>query len=124
MSKISRKNFPGKKVNVSGLKKTGKLMMSLNLKRKIRQVYLAFILPVMLLLSIQASAQKLTASVNRNPVGLNEQFQLSFELNANGSAFRPPALNDFSILSGPNQSTSMQFINGSMSQSIIFSYIL
>ncbi len=71
-----------------------------------------------------AYSQKLSASVNRNPVGLNEQFQLSFELNGNGSNFRPPSLTDFLVLSGPNQSTSMQFINGSMSQSVTFSYIL
>ena len=77
-----------------------------------------------LLIASGAFSQKLTASVNRNPVGLNEQFQLSFELNGNGSNFRAPALTDFMVLSGPNQSTSMQFINGSMSQSVTFSYIL
>lgn len=81
-------------------------------------------LVILLLFSFQATAQKFTASVNRNPVGMNEQFQLSFELNASGSSFKPPALTDFMILSGPNQSNSMQFINGSMSQSVIYSYIL
>jgi BatD DUF11 like domain len=82
------------------------------------------LLLLILFMSGNVSAQKFTASVNRNPVGLNEQFQLSYELNSSGTAFKPPALNDFQVLSGPNQSTSMQFINGSMSQSITFSYIL
>lgn len=74
--------------------------------------------------TVIASAQSFTASVNKNPVGLNDQFQLTFTLNANGSSFKAPSLSDFSILSGPNQSSSMQFVNGNMSQSISFSYIL
>ncbi|MBL7915722.1 MAG: protein BatD [Bacteroidia bacterium] len=69
-------------------------------------------------------AQTFTAGVSKNPVGLNEQFQLSFTLSSSGSAFKAPSLSDFMVLSGPNQSTSMQFVNGSMSQSLTFSYIL
>ena len=79
---------------------------------------------VFIFFSSQLAAQKLTATVSKNPVGVNEQFQLSYELNANGSSFKAPSLADFMVLSGPNQSTSMQFINGNMSQSITFSYIL
>ncbi len=71
-----------------------------------------------------ACAQSFTASVNKNPVGLNDQFQLTYTLSANGSAFKAPSLSEFSVLSGPNQSSSMQFVNGNMSQSISFSYIL
>ncbi len=69
-------------------------------------------------------AQSFVATVNKNQVGLNEQFQLSYTLNANGSNFKAPPLSEFNVLSGPNQSTSMQFINGSMSQSVTLSYIL
>ncbi len=79
---------------------------------------------ITLLFVTGVNAQKLTASVNKNPVGINDRFQLSFELNDKGNNFRAPSLNDFNVLSGPNQSTSMQIINGGMSQSIIFSYIL
>lgn len=79
---------------------------------------------LLVLLSSTSYSQKLTASVNRNPVSLNDRFQLSYEVNDKGNNFRPPSLADFNILSGPNQSTSMQFINGSMSQSLTFSYIL
>lgn len=74
--------------------------------------------------SVISVAQSLSASVSRNPVGLNEQFQLTFTLNGSGSSFRAPALNDFMVLSGPNQSTSMQIINGAISQSLSFTYIL
>lgn len=78
----------------------------------------------LLLAATPLLAQSFTASVSKNPVGVNEQFQLSFTLNSSGSSFKAPPLNDFMVLSGPNQSTSMQFINGSMSQSFTLSYIL
>lgn len=60
----------------------------------------------------------------KTTVAVGERFQVSFSLNTNGSNFKAPSFEGFSILSGPNQSTSMQFINGNMSQSITYSYIL
>lgn len=69
-------------------------------------------------------AQKFTASVNKNKVSVGEVFQLDFSINASGKKFSPPSLSDFTVHSGPNQSTSMQIINGSMSQSITLSYYL
>lgn len=64
------------------------------------------------------------ASVNKNPVGTNEQFSITYTLNTQGSNFQAPTFRDFNVLSGPNQSTSMQFINGNMSQSVSFTYYL
>lgn len=75
-------------------------------------------------LPLQAQTPSLTASVSKNPVSQGEQFQLTFTLNANGNNFQAPPLTDFNVFSGPNQSTSMQFINGAMSQSISLSYHL
>lgn len=68
-------------------------------------------------------APKLTASAPAE-VGVGENFRLSWELNASGSDFVAPEITDFQVLGGPNQSTSMQFINGSMSQTLAFSYIV
>ncbi|MBI4548876.1 MAG: protein BatD [Ignavibacteriae bacterium] len=67
-----------------------------------------------------------TASVDKNRVAMGEQFEITFELTGMGSGknFRPPSFNDFLVLSGPNQSTSMQIINGAVSSSISYSYIL
>lgn len=78
------------------------------------------------LLSFYSLAQEpvFTASVDRNPVSIGESFTLSYELNANGGNFQPPPLNDFFVHGGPNRSTSVQFINGSMSQSLTLSYVL
>lgn len=73
-------------------------------------------------------AQQLTATVNQNPVALGEAFELTFTFSGsdiNGlSAFNPPSLNNFIVVSGPNQSTSMQIINGAVSGSRSFSYYL
>ncbi|MFM7767567.1 MAG: BatD family protein, partial [Bacteroidota bacterium] len=73
---------------------------------------------------VDSYGQSLTASVNRNTVGVDEQFQATFTLNGSASSFTPPNFSDFMLLSGPNQSTSMQIINGAFSQSVSYSYIL
>lgn len=78
----------------------------------------------LIVLAQQGMAQKLSAGVSKNKVVVGENFQLSFTLNTNGSNFKAPNLNDFDVYSGPNQSSSMSFVNGVMSQSITLSYIL
>lgn len=73
-------------------------------------------------------SQSFTASVNSSKVGLNDSFEISFTFSGkdvNGlSNFQPPDFKNFLTLGGPNQSTSMQIINGAMSASITFSYYL
>jgi len=55
----------------------------------------------------------------------NSNFQLSFTLeNGNGNNLKPPSLPDFQILGGPNTSTSMQWVNGNVTQSVTYNYIL
>lgn len=77
--------------------------------------------------SILGQNVKFTASA-KNVVLVGEQFRLNYVVNAQGTSFNPPSLNDFSVLSGPNQSTStqMQIVNGQVTQSVsyTFSYIL
>lgn len=86
------------------------------------------LLIIILLLPLKLSAQNFTASVNETTVADNEQFKVTFTLsgnNVNGiKNFNPPPFSNFIILSGPNQSTSIQFINGVQSGSISYSYIL
>ncbi len=66
------------------------------------------------------------ASVDKNRVATGEQFEITFSLNGNGGGdnFHSPAFTDFLTVSGPNQSTNMQFINGSVSSSVSYSYVL
>jgi len=78
----------------------------------------------LLIACTQLTAQSLSASISRNPVTTGEQFQVTFTLNASGSAFEGPSFSEFSVLSGPNQSSSVQIINGNITQSLSFTYYL
>lgn len=69
-------------------------------------------------------SQEFSATVSKNTVSVGEQFKLIFSINNSASNFTPPNLDDFVVYSGPNQSSSMQFINGNISQSFSISYIL
>lgn len=69
-----------------------------------------------------------TASADRTTVGTGDRFEVSFTVagsDVNGvKGFRPPNFSPFVVLSGPNQSTNMQFINGQMSGSVTYTYYL
>lgn len=73
-------------------------------------------------------AQKFSASIERTTVGQNDRFQVDFTFEGGDvnsvSNFRQPTFAGFRVLSGPNQSSSMQIINGKASGSISLSYIL
>ena len=83
---------------------------------------------IIFLFAFHLQAQSFVASVDNNKVAENERFELRFtfegkNLNALKN-FNPPTLKEFRVLSGPNQSTSMQIINGVSSSSLTLSYIL
>lgn len=62
---------------------------------------------------------------NTKSTPLNQNIQLSYTIeNAEGQNLKLPNLNDFHLLSGPHTSQSMQWVNGNMSQSVSYSYIL
>lgn len=84
----------------------------------------SFLFMLISLFSLQSFAQKFTAQTSKNRVSVGEVFQIAFTINTSASNFKAPSLSDFDVYSGPNQSTSMQIVNGSMSQSISLSYML
>ncbi len=73
-------------------------------------------------------AQEFTASVNETTVTDNERFQVTFTFSGNSinnlSKFTPPGFGNFLILSGPNQSTSIQIVNGAQSASLSYAYVV
>jgi len=79
-----------------------------------------------LLLPCVTTAQgfKFTASVSKGTVQVGEQFTITYSANGSISNFRPPKFNGFKILSGPNSSTSMNYVNGKMSRRESYSYVL
>ena len=85
-----------------------------------------FILTLLTFCSCMAIAQqaKFTASVSKSTVGTGEVFEVTFSVNANGENFTPPDFKDFRVAGGPNQSQSMEIINGATSASISIGYDL
>ena len=69
----------------------------------------------------------LKAFVSKNSVGLEEQFTYSVEVSGKSASLPEPdfpAFNDFFVLSGPNPSSNIQWINGKMSASKTFTFYL
>ncbi len=89
-----------------------------------------FLLTIILILFTfgRGYAQSFSASVDNTTVGQYAQFQVSFTFQGkdiNGTSnYKAPSFDNFMILSGPNQSTSMQIINGAASGSVSYSYYL
>ena len=91
------------------------------------KIFLSGILWILLLFhgfNLFAQNEKLRASTSASSVAVGEQFQVSFTYTGNGKAFRAPDFANFSVVMGPNQSSSVQIINGSFSQTLTFTYVL
>jgi hypothetical protein len=103
-----------------------------NRSRNIRASFKrAFRIWVTMFLMVEtAAAQDATfeASVDKSPVGVGDQFTLSLTLRnagvGSGKNLQLPDLSNFHIMGGPNQSSSVQFINGQVSSSVTYSYVL
>lgn len=83
----------------------------------------------LLILINSAFSQEYTlrATVNKNKIAVNEKFEYKIEVSGESTSLPDPQLpefQNFAILSGPNSSTNIQFINGKMSASKAYSYIL
>jgi hypothetical protein len=81
-----------------------------------------------IVITFTLNAQSFTASVNNTTVGANEPFEVSFQFSGDDinslRNFRAPDFKNFKVLSGPNQSTSMQIINGAVSASLTYSFYI
>jgi BatD DUF11 like domain len=79
-------------------------------------------------LPLHIYAQSFTASVDETTVAENERFEVSFTFSGKNinrvRNFKPPAFRNFMVLSGPNQSTSIQIINGVQSASLSYNYVV
>ena len=75
-----------------------------------------------------AQAASFTAVVQPATIPVGEQFEYILTLAGSdvggAAAPKPPDFGSFVLISGPNQSTSMQWINGRSSASVTYTYIL
>ena len=77
------------------------------------------------MISMSLFAQKFTVTVSTDSILFGNYFEVKFTLeDANGGNFNAPTFENFNIISGPNTSTSMSFMNGTMSQSVAYTYYL
>lgn len=71
-----------------------------------------------------ATAQEISAIAQPNPISAGERFQVMFTSSDAMTNFRAPNFDGFVLISGPMQSQSVQIINGAMTRSISYTYIL
>lgn len=67
-------------------------------------------------------AQNFYAQVSSKKVQVGVPFDYAVVIAVNASNYVAPSFKDFDIVSGPNQSNSVQYVNGAMSQQIVISY--
>jgi hypothetical protein len=83
---------------------------------------------LILFLPLHILAQNFVSSVNEATVADNQHFEVSFTFsgkNINGvKNFKPPKFRNFLVLSGPNQSTSIQIMNGVQSASLSYNFVI
>ncbi|MDR0969988.1 MAG: BatD family protein [Lentimicrobiaceae bacterium] len=80
---------------------------------------------LLLIVPLSLVAQDITLTVkSKKQVRVGEQFQLIFELNAEGNNFQVPTIENAQIISGPMSSTSsnVQIVNGAVTRSFTQSY--
>jgi len=78
-------------------------------------------------LSLTATAQEavLTAKVSKNKLGINQRLKIEFTINKQGGDnFSPPKFSNFKVVGGPSQSVSQSWINGKVTFSQSYSYII
>lgn len=82
---------------------------------------------LLLMTSLSLPAQEIRFSVRTSSDTLLEGhlLQLTYHIeNAEARSFQPPDFHPFEIVSGPQQSTSMQIINGKVSRQASITYLL
>ncbi len=91
------------------------------MKRKLLYI-IAFLFAVTY--SLEAQTDVTFKTICKKHVSVGEQFQVSYELNADGKDFKAPNFNNFEVIGGPFKSTSssVQIINGSVSKTNIQTY--
>ena len=68
---------------------------------------------------------ELTTKVSKNKLGLNQRLRVEFTVNKQGADnFSPPSFKGFEVVGGPSQSVNQSWINGKVTYSQSYSYIV
>ena len=74
--------------------------------------------------TLQAQIVEFSASVNTQTVEAGKVIRVDFTLKNIKGEFEAPDFKPFAVVGGPNRSTSMQMINGELTQESTYSYYL
>lgn len=84
-----------------------------------------FILSFFLMISSAGFTQvRFEAKASKQRLGVNERLRVDFEMNQDGDNFRAPSFSGFTVVGGPNQTVSNQWINGKRTYSKTYSFFL
>ncbi len=90
-----------------------------------KQWFLCILFSGCILLSHGQGDPKFTVEVSTDSVLLGNYIHVSFRLeNAKGTEFVAPVFEGFSVISGPNVSSSFSMMNGEVTQSVAYNYYL
>lgn len=99
----------------------------LNILKIFTKMKKIFLLAAFISLTLISNSQEasFTVSVQPDTLLLGNQLEVSFKLeNGNSQNFTPPTFEGFMVVAGPNMSSSMMMVNGTVSQSVTYSYAL
>lgn len=75
--------------------------------------------------SVFSQQVEFKTSVSKSKLGVNERFRIVFSINKQGADnFSPPSFKNFRVVAGPSQSVNQSWVNGKVSFSQAYTYIL
>jgi hypothetical protein len=84
-----------------------------------------FIFLILLGNTVLGQEPALTASVSKNKLGVNQRLRIQFSINKQGGDnFTPPNFRNFKVVGGPSQSVNQSWVNGKVSFSQSYTYII
>ena len=88
------------------------------------KLYILFFLCFSTLIGFSQEPE-LKVSVSKNTLGVNQRLRIEFSINKQGADnFTPPKFSNFRVIQGPSQSVSQSWINGKVSFSQSYTYII
>ena len=79
----------------------------------------------LLSLSLVAQEATLKTTISKNKLGVNQRLRVEFSIDKQGGDnFTPPNFNNFKVVGGPSQSVSQSWINGKVSFTQSYTYII
>ncbi|PHQ55253.1 MAG: BatD protein [Lutibacter sp.] len=90
---------------------------------KMRQFYILIFL--MLATQVLLAQIEFKTVVSKNKLGVNQRLKISFIVNKQGADdFKPPSFKNFKVVGGPSSSVNQTWINGKVSYSQAYIYII